>query len=392
MKRKENDLMICLATALILLSQMRIIHPIALYFGLLIYVADGWFFAIRGDRIKKRDVMIISLLFFGMSIGVIIADIDTLKKAVLLSSYFITISIYHLWGKRDKDHRIFMMIGNTVLCCYLIALIWSMFHDAHFFRETTNGEDGYGLAFVVGNWHKNTLGICLFAGEISLILYSAIEHRLKKENGWKILLYIFLIIIAKNRTGMVLNAVVFAIVGSYIVGQRIVKKQRKGFYRIAFLLGIIVAIVGILWLSRYSFNFSIRLKTLYIYIELYGDKMFEMLFGQSGTIYASDRGYFDSWRALTGSEGTFEIGYLNILVKNGLVGLITYCFMMFYPLMSAMKAKDGRKIYLLMLVIVPLFFSGIIELFIQNIKVYYSVFCWSAISMIHNNADPKTVC
>lgn len=73
----------------------------------------------------------------------------------------------------------------------------------------------------------------------------------------------------------------------------------------------------------YSGSYMIRMKGFITYIELYKADFFHMWYGNAEMAW-KDGNYVNNVRAVIGWDGTVELSFLSILVKNGILGYFGY--------------------------------------------------------------------
>ena len=82
---------------------------------------------------------------------------------------------------------------------------------------------------------------------------------------------------------------------------------------------------------------------------------------------------------MLGGIGTLEIAYLEILAKNGLLGIVAYAIMLISPLLLSKRASHKQQA-ILFAVVIPLAVSGCVELFMCQIIYVYAIMLWPLVS------------
>ena len=88
---------------------------------------------------------------------------------------------------------------------------------------------------------------------------------------------------------------------------------------------------------------------------------------------SSGASYEENIRSAVGWDGTVEVAYLNIIIKNGLIGLVGY-FMIFKVYINQIFNLHNIKIKIMMYAyLVAFLVSGLFEAFVGDIKLPFSM-------------------
>lgn len=99
--------------------------------------------------------------------------------------------------------------------------------------------------------------------------------------------------------------------------------QRGIFVFVVSIVGVIGAALVYSFIISDSGSYMIRMKGFITYIELYKADFFHMWYGNAEMAW-KDGNYVNNVRAVIGWDGTVELSFLSILVKNGILGYFGY--------------------------------------------------------------------
>ena len=126
-----------------------------------------------------------------------------------------------------------------------------------------------------------------------------------------------------------------------------------------------------------SESFAYRLRGVENYINYYKGDVFHLVFGNAEMAFRnSGQSYVDNIRSVVGWNGTVEIAYLNILIKNGLIGIVGYLliFLIYIKKIVTLQNLQNSKVKTLIYTFLTVFIlSGLFEAFVGNINLSYSV-------------------
>lgn len=246
--------------------------------------------------------------------------------------------------------------------------------------------EGMNYALTAGLGHKNSSSICLLASFMAIALYYKFSYK-KRSDFMVMLLLVILIIAGASRASWLLMLIFVALLNQDIL-KRIKTGSRFIFY--VLLTGFIIfcGYVFVSMIALESESYGVRLMGLYSYLFQYGDDYSVMLLGHGDILYNDAYGDYDHriWRLL-GGVGTFEIAYIDMLAKNGILGIIGYIYIYFYPILIGMKAKVLlHKVALISLSTVAVV-SGTVDVFITLVTSPYTVFLLCGLSFFKHEYE-----
>ena len=353
-----------------------------MYFGLLILLMY-----ILKQLIEKNDYVIgksfisFILLFMLLTVGVSLQQELTIYQKIspLIASALML--IFYLYGyKLITNPRDVRMCGYTIFISFILSMLVSPLLGEKIIMEPS---EGMSYALTAGLGHKNASSICILTAFMAISAY--FKFVVKKRIDFIVLTFITILIVAgASRSSWLLMMIYIMFINIDII-KKIKRNSRWIFYIILFLLVSAIGGMFLLIMIDKSASYGVRLLGVYSYFYQYGNDIYAILFGKGNILYNDRYGDYNSrYWTLLGGVGSFEIGYLEVMAKNGLFGLIAYTYMYIKPIISSMKNKNITvKIMLLSLSITALI-SCFVEEFITQIIYPYTIFTLCTLSYLNN--------
>lgn len=332
-------------------------------------------FHIKKNKGRVLEFIIVSILF---SVGILAQTMDKGTKLTLVISMLLISMIGLLSVGLIRSFDELRHISNSILVGIFIALIISIVTGTEVVSTIEEGIVPYG--FTGGLGHKNNFGLNLLGAFTGIYLYYHFEKK-KKTDGLILLLTLLLIIASHARVAWLLLALFFL----FMQGDAILKKLKK-YYKILvpllgfFIIGIFAFVMH--YLNTHSSTVAIRNAGLTNWLNYTKGDTFHLLFGNAALAWANTGlGYVLNVRSVVGWDGTLEMGFLGILIKNGIIGLIGYIIMFasYYIRANHLVKKNFRIIaYTIISLSV---FSLFTESFMINTIVIYGTFNYLMINV-----------
>lgn len=143
----------------------------------------------------------------------------------------------------------------------------------------------------------------------------------------------------------------------------------------------IVAIPAYAVLVMISETFYFRINGLVNYLETFGTDVFHMIFGNAEIAFReTGMSYDQNIREVIGWDGSVELVLLNILIKNGLLGLVGYVLIFLRYFLGVRTIRDIRYQSLLYALLLSFVLSAFVESFLANINYAYGTFNYTMIA------------
>ena len=353
------------------------------YAGLLILlltITENYLFRLSRNLQGKVAVraILLSVLF---CLGLAVQDLRFLKKMELIISMLIMV---FLMVVSEGYIRSFIQIrwaswGILAGCagCTVLALLTGT-------EVTTVALEGVGgLGFNGGMEHKNFFAYAVFASFTGLYLY----WRFEKKNKWELVLLgveLLLMVLSNSRSVYIVLAVFFVAMFAEklftlakSILNKIPEKHRKTCLIAVGIAGAAAVATAVIVVLPKSGTYMYRVRGLLNFFKTYSADAFHMIFGAADMAFGNPEvSYADSVRGALGWDGSVEMALLNMLVKNGLVGVIGYVAILSRPVAALVRAKCWDYRIMLLVVIAPVLISTLAETFITNVHLVYSPFCY----------------
>ena len=103
------------------------------------------------------------------------------------------------------------------------------------------------------------------------------------------------------------------------------------------------------------------------------------LFGIASQLYDQNLNYVLQFRSIFGYDGTMEFALLDILVKNGILGLSGFVIIFVRNIKMALQANNWEYKTACIAIMVMLLVSSLVETYIQSIHSPVGIYCYLAV-------------
>lgn len=299
----------------------------------------------------------------------------TTKVSIALSMFLLTF-LTGFSGSIISGNKKIKVVADAILmgciCTGVIGLFtgtlglsWDPYHSY------------VGILFYCGFRVKNYCGgIWLLLFMLYYIFYLRLNVLNRIRNRCRLLLITFLMIISGSKGVLVLYIIFVMCINTELI-KRMKKAQRK--------LAILIVVSISLLFSAYMMSEILPDIRTYAYringVTAYLNKVMEnkkfLLWGLSEIAYqGSGADYATNMRNYFGWDASVEIAYLNILIKNGLLGFVAYILIYSRFIKSIKKRNFQEKQIIVSLIIVALI-SGFVETYMVTIHIIFgpAIYC-----------------
>jgi hypothetical protein len=150
------------------------------------------------------------------------------------------------------------------------------------------------------------------------------------------------------------------------------------------ILIILLVVVGIptyKMLINHSYNFQFRFNGLTNYVNYVRGDSFHIWYGNAELAFKNSS-YADNIRSVTGWDGSVELVLLNILIKNGLVGVIGYILMFIYIFRQLRIANNIEATDILYGVYVSFLVSALVECFLATLTFPFAPVVYTLLATV----------
>lgn len=248
------------------------------------------------------------------------------------------------------------------------------------------------VGFNGGIIYKNYYAAILVASFIGIFIYYSNYKRRKID--FVSLILIFCCLIMSNSKGGLLLLLLF--VGLYFaifkwkILDKFKVKEKK--YNKVILVILIILLIMILMILGYKYilsnssTYAYRIRGVVNYISFYKNDLFHLIFGNSEMAFRdSEYSYVENIRifltqnGMNGYDGSYEMGFINVLIKNGLIGIIGFILAYYIIMRRAQKNELMERQYVYILIL-TLLISSLVESYVCNIHAVFGIVCYMFIN------------
>ncbi len=264
--------------------------------------------------------------------------------------------------------------SDAVLCGTIVSLVLALFEGYSVVRRHSEVTVGYAYAFSGGMSIKNTFGaemVVVFIGN-----YIAERYDRRTISRKIIMVYAILMLLLSNSRGAVMMLMMFLLSRHISIVRSISKRQRKQVTITLVMLCAAIFLVLFQEIALNSFNYMMRIQGFLNYINHKDTNLIRLLLGNAGEVYSTEFDYVTQFRRIYGWNGSAEFAMLNILIKNGLVGLFGYVIVFYILIKTFVKSESWEYKTVGIAIAMMLLLSALVEDYIQNIHSPVGIYCY----------------
>lgn len=299
-----------------------------------------------------------------LSIGVFVFYNTNKTKFMIIATSVIIAVLSTASGNIISSNKKIKLVANAILAAAIVTIIIG-------FITGTAGiiiPGGIiGILFLAGFPIKN------YCGGIWLVLFVLNYIFLKRENKinnrksvYTLSVYLFLVILSGSK-GALLLCVLFVLLVNYTKIMNLKGNQKKVF---GFMFVIIMLLLATCVYNNILINvvtYAYRMRGFQNLLEYMMKDFKRLIFGISDIAYA-DNGYTYVYniRNFLGWESSVEMAYVNVLIKNGLIGMLAY-IIIYKNFFKRVKRIGNIDRDIAMALIILMLISGLVETYIVSI-------------------------
>lgn len=384
---KKNSIYIFIISFLLMISSSLYLSEIGinsslLYLGYFLILLKIYKSLLKSKEVIYTQFFQVLLIVFLLSIGILIQNLEIKQKIMLVLAYFLMASFTILGKYFLKSIDDLKIVSYAILMGYIIVCVLSLIVGTSIIASVGEGVFSFGLTGGMG--HKNIVAASLLVGLISIYTYIILGKK-RNFDMYLVYIYILLIFLSGSRTIWIMTIIFFIISNMYII-KNLSKLKRYIFKFIITLLSIIIVSIVIKYVLLESQNYLFRLLGVISFWDLHKDDYYHLVFGFSEIVYNSSNSYFENVWSLTEGIGTFEMGFLNIIARMGIIGFVGYVVLFNIILKKAKKIENIKKRYILYGIVYTMLFSGFVELYIVSVQYVYTIMTLCIISFLSINS------
>lgn len=336
-------------------------------------------------KIKKEYWKIVVILFLFL-IGIFVQNLGIPIKirlgiSMLIIAIFMCIPSKVIMNA-DEIRRLTYMV---LIACCLVTIMALATGNKLYSKSYQNGSilDGDGLSgLTCGFAHKNYFAAMILMVFIGIRICNSLGNKTKSD-----LFLLFLcccLLVASGSRGAQVLLVIYIIIENIY---KIVRVPKKQLLYALLLIFVMLICIGIFFLKNWalnSANYLYRVRGLTNYLNYVSGDNFHIWFGNAELAYGGNGSFTENIRSVVGWDGTTEMGFLNILIKNGLIGLLAYMIIFYSVVKKILRIRSSKLRYSVLGIVVVLIISSFVETYLVNLEFAVSMFCFVCIYGVNN--------
>lgn len=231
-------------------------------------------------------------------------------------------------------------------------------------------ESIVGILYVSGFQVKNYCGgIWLLLFILNYIYYMR-NGKLGHKERTVLAIFLLLIVLSGSKGALLLSMVWFLLINF----DEILKFRRNQKRIFVFFAGIVACLIGIYIYNNILINvytYAYRMRGLSNLVNYLLQDSRNLFFGVSDIAYANTGAdYTTNMRRFLGWQSSVEMAYINILIKNGLIGYASY-ILIFKDFLSGCKRCTSTDQSIVKSLVIVLLISGLTETY--AVSIHYVV-------------------
>ena len=227
-------------------------------------------------------------------------------------------------------------------------------------------ESIVGILYVSGFQVKNYCGGIWLLLFILNYIYYIRNGRLGYKEKIVLTMFLFLIVLSGSKGALALSLIWILLINF----DRILKFRKNQKKIFGFVVGIVACLIGVYIYNNILINvytYAYRMRGLSNLVEYMMQDSRNLFFGLSDIAYAnSGVDYTTNMRRFLGWQSSVEMAYVNILIKNGLIGFISY-ILIFKNFLSGCKRCTATDQSIVKSLVIVLLISGLTETYAASI-------------------------
>lgn len=326
----------------------------------------------------------LAITFPFFSIGILLQPMGlSLKIRLLLTMLIIALSALASDGLMQSFED--MRIGAYgLLTGEMLVLLLSLFTKTRVFSNVDEPMGLLALGFDAGMSHKNYFAMILMASFSVVYMYR--KYAQKKLVDLIVLFMEGFLLFLSHARAVWLLTIMFLLI-MFMDKIKVNIKLNKLLMLIGFSVFFVATIVAVLWIYqnvlKRSGTYVSRISGFTSYWFMYCENdTFHRIFGNAATFFGTDN-YSDNFRKLMNYDGAVDMAILNILIKNGLMGLVGYFFVFGRIIKQAIQTNSRNLRVCSFAIVLPMIVSMFSENCVSTISLSYAPFCYTVLASLY---------
>ncbi len=380
-KTNRKEVVVFVTMLLLVVSNSRLLVAKGLdsFFEYGIYfllMCEIWWLFFRKNISPKYKSKLFS--FFVMvsvffSVGIAVQNLDIAIKLRLIATMLVISSAAIIAEDYMDSFATIRAAAYGILCGTIVTTGMSILGGLSLFAKVYEGV--FDVGFTGGVQFKNFYAAFILGSFMGIYFYNKFIQ--KKVIDYIVMAIEIVLLIASSARGTYILFLIFLIALNYKQLKNIKKKYRA---IIILFLGLVVAIVGYIVyveVALVSSNYLYRFRGVVNYFNYVAGDWFHIIFGNAEMAWSNPAlDYVTNIRSYVGWDGSYEMGFINALIKNGLIGLLGFVLIYIRIIKINMKTQEWEYKVVCISVLCVLLISSLVESFVCNIHGIFGVYCY----------------
>lgn len=353
----------------------------------------------KNNKYKMKFFILTVILF---SIGLVLNNIDISNKIRLVLTMCALSSYIFLSNNFLSTYECIRYSSYGIICGIIITTLLAAIFGIDMFSTLNDSNYSIGLdvGFTGGMQFKNFFGGAILSAFIGIYVY---YKNVKKTKMDFFIIYILMILlILSGSRGTYILALAFFMFNIYYTIENSQKKHfskgiRRVFFILIFIFGVMLINVIMSKILINSDTYSYRIRGTVNYVNYIKTDKFHLIFGYSEMAFGGNENYVQNVRRFLyqkgyiGYNGSYEMGFINTLIKNGVCGLIGFVVIFAYYFNRIRKSDNIKNTSMEKSIIFMLLLSSLVESYVCNIHSILGVYCYLLLSGLINVEKEHTI-
>lgn len=356
-------------------------------YGLIFLAIIRSYFQLSLQYRRKYITWIALLLAVLLSTGIILAQLSVTRKIITMATMLAAVMMAIVSENLIHEPKTIRNLAYACLWGVILSMVLCILSGVPFVERNVEGTFGIYWSFTGGIQFKNIATIML-AIIISLYIYRK-ETGIRHFSDSVISAVALLLIILAHSRGAWIHTVVFFTAVHYKDVKKIKKRQRALWVVVLACVAIAVAVLFFQKVAKQSSTYMFRYRGLMNYLDMFKNDTYHLWFGNAGIAYDKELNYVMTIRSITGFDGSLEIAWLNILIKNGLLGMLGFIIIFVRALVTTFRCDDYEIKTIYIAVIVTLLGTSFVADYIQSVHGIFGMYSYLLMAYLSGKIHRK---
>lgn len=354
------------------------------YFGYALLMLGVIYTFITSNPIKdikkwKKTIIMILVVGFLFSFGIMIQGLSFGTKIRLVATMGVLAIIPFAADNYMNTFEKIRSASYGILAGTVITTILALIGGSKVLE--TSYEGVLSIGFRGGVEFKNFYAADILASFMGIFFYyryrdSYRNIKIKRMDLIVMCIEGILIFLSSSRGGYLLF-IIFLLSTLYEKCKSIEIKKLYICEIIAGILMVIGLIIAFKFILPKSSNYMYRIRGIENYFKYLKGDWFHLIFGNSQMAFGDSRyTYIVNIRRHVGWNGSYEMGFINTLIKNGILGIAGFVIIFAHYIRQIFKCSNWRLKTASLSVVSVLLFSSMVESYVCNIHAFFGVYSY----------------